>query len=214
MLGVEAWAVRLAFALVVAIVLAGCLGPPTVRVALLTETFAFDENAPASAVDNLRLNGCGPGSYDPEQRRIILQPRPDGSDIIPNFVMLVHRTPGSPGPAGLADPMAGAYWPMSASSGGGFFGIGPVERWLSERGSTGGWGQGGPFRGGEHVRLEWGRDGAAFEGEPLREGSVVNRTLIHNVTEDNVTFTVTQAFTASYLGRLRYEYRDGCDNIT
>ena len=186
---------------------AGCLGPPTVRVALVTESFAFDEDAPAEAAAALDMRGC-PGTYDPETGTLRLVRL---SETTPTFVMLMHRAPDSRGPAGLPDPGAGRYTPMSAGAGGGFFGIEAVERWMSQRGSSGSWGHGPPYHGERHVDLEWDRDGARFEGEPLRAGAFVNETLVHEVTQYNATFHVTQTFSATYLGRLPYAFVASCE---
>lgn len=196
-----------AIAILLLLSTAGCLGPPTVRVALLTESFAFDERAPAEAAEGLALAGCA-GEYDPERRELTLVRI---HDTAPTFVMLVHRAPTSRGPAGLADPSAGIYWPFTAGAGGGMFGIEPIERWMNERGASGGWGLDAPYHHEDDLRLSWGRRGITFDGEPVRDGGSVNRTLEHTVTQYNTTFTVSQTLSATYVGRVPYTLEASCD---
>lgn len=188
---------------------AGCLGPPTVRVAKITESFAFDERAPAEAAQHLDFRGCA-GNFDPESGRLRLVRE---RDTQPTFVMLVERGANSTGPAGLPDPRAGETWPMAAGAGGGFPPIPAFHRWMNERGSGGGWGHGAPFQtvGQVEMKLWWDRDGATFEGETLREGEVVRRTFTHEVTQFNATFTVVQRVEATYLGRVPYSLVASCE---
>lgn len=184
---------RAALLVLVPLLAAGCLGEPDVRAALLEETFAFDERAPASVIERMGFSGCPPGTFDGE--RLVLPP----SDLTPRFVMVVHRTLDSRGPVGLADPMAGHFMPLSASSSG----------WL-DFGARGGWGWSGPFMDVNAVNLTWGPRGAQLDGVPLREGEVVERVLTYDEVHDNVEFTVTHTLRATSLGRLPYETRAVC----
>lgn len=186
---------------------AGCLGDPTVRAVLVTESFAFDERAPDEATEQLGLQGC-PGRYDPAAGRLSLA---RASDTYPAFVMILQRAEGSRGAGGAADPAAGRAWPLAAGAGGGFFGIAPLERWMAQSGSSGSWGHGSPFHTEESVTLRWDRAGATFDGEQLREGEVVRRVVEHEVTQFNATFSFTQTFEATYLGALPYDLVASCE---
>lgn len=185
---------RAALPVLAALLAAGCLGDTTVRAALLEETFAFDERAPASVVELMGFTGCPPGVY--EDGRLVLRP----GDLDPSFVMVVHRTLDSRGPGALADPMAGHYAPLSAGNSG----------WFPELGASGSWGWSGPFMDVNAVNLTWGPRGAQLDGVALREGAVVERTLTYEAVHDDVVFTVTHTLRASSLGRVPYEMRDVC----
>lgn len=184
---------RAALLVLAPLLAAGCLGEPTVRAALLEETFALDERAPASVVERMGFSGCPPGTFDGE--RVVLPP----SDLTPSYVMVVHRTLDSRGPGALADPMAGHYVPLSASNSG----------WI-DFGARGGWGWSGPFLDVNAANLTWDRRGAALDGVPLREGEFTERTLTYEHAQDDVVFTVTHTIRATSLGRVPYEMRDVC----
>ena len=196
-------------ALIAHAALAGCFGPPTVRVALVEETYAFDERAPAEAAEAIRLAGCS-GSYDAGARALTLVRREDAGDMRPTFAFVLQRTLASTGPAGLPDPSAGRSWPMLASAGGGWPDIPAFQQWMSERGSAGGWGYGTPYGSANAIELAWSKEGVAVDGEPLRDGGVLTRELVDEVSHEGVAFEVRQTLAVSYLGRLPYRLADAC----
>lgn len=184
--------------------LAGCVAPDDVRAILLTESYAFDQRAPAEAASAMTFTGCT-GDYDPEARRVTLaSPRA----FHPKFVLILHRAETSQGPGGMPDPMAGRYIPLfSGSSGEGP--LAGVEAFMDERLGSGSWGHNGPF-GGPEVAISYDGRGPRFDGERLARGERVEGSETYQGTTGDATFEVTRTTAVEYIGRVSYATQAAC----